>query len=567
MFTEPRSRRTPAGLAAIILAASMMNLPAAPANADDPSPATADKRFHYPEAARGDQVDDYHGTKVADPYRWLEDANSPETHAWVEAENKVTFDYLRHLPQREAIKARLTRLWDYEKYGVPFKEGGRYFYSKNTGLQNQSVIYTAPSLADQPAELLDPNKLSTDGTVSLSSYAISDDGHYMAYGLNASGSDWIEWHVKDVTTGQDLADDLKWSKFSGASWTKDNKGFFYSRYDAPDEKTQFQAANYYHKLYYHAVNTAQDKDLLVYERKDEKEWNFAGDVTEDGQFLIIDVSHGTDPKNRVFYRSLKEGVASAAPAVELLRDADAHYVFVGNDGPTFYFTTNRDAPLGRMVAVDTSKGSGEPPALREIIPPADETLEGVSYVGGCFVASYLKDAHAEIKVFGVDGKLLHAVPLPGLGTATGFGGKAKEEETFFSFSTYTAPPAIYRYDVKTDAASVVFAPKVAFDPADYASEQVFYHSKDGTRVPMIISYKKGMQRNGANPTVLYGYGGFDISLTPAFSPANLVWMEMGGIYAVPNLRGGASTARNGTWQAPRSASKTCSTISSPPPNI
>ncbi len=521
-----------------MLAASLLNAPAQPAATDTPEPVAAGQRFHYPQTARVDHVDDYHGTQVADPYRWLEDANSPQTQAWVEAQNIVTFGYLRHLPAREAIKQRLTQLWDYEKYGVPFKEGGRYFYSKNTGLQNQGVIYTAASLADQPTELLDPNKLSADGTVSLSSYHISDDGRYMAYGLNTSGSDWIEWHVKEVATGHDLPDILKWSKFSGAEWTKDNKGFFYSRYDAPDEKTQLQAVNYYQKLYYHVVGTAQDKDALIYERKDEKEWGFAGIVSDDGQYLVIEVSHGTDPKNRIFYRSLKDGVAGPAPVVELLRDADAHYVFAGNDGPVFYFSTDRDAARGRLVAIDTSRDTGKTPTLREIIPQADETLQGVSYVGGRFVTGYLKDAHAQVKVFGTDGKLLHEVQLPGLGTATGFTGKPKEEETFFSFTTYTAPPTIFRYDVKTDAAAVVFAPKVAFDPAQYTSEQVFYHSKDGTRVPMVISYKKGMQRNGSNPTVLYGYGGFDISLTPAFSPANLVWMEMGGVYAVPNLRGG-----------------------------
>ena len=522
-----------------MLAASSLHAPAQSAVSDTPEPAVARSRFRYPQTPRTDHVDDYHGTQVPDPYRWLEDANSPQTQAWIEAENAVTFGYLRHLPAREGIKQRLTQLWDYEKYGVPFKEGGRYFYTKNTGLQNQGVLYTAPTLADPPTELLDPNKLSADGTVSLSSYHVSDDGRYLAYGLNTSGSDWIEWHVREVATGQDLSDVLKWSKFSGAEWTKDSQGFFYSRYDAPDEKTRLQAVNYYQKLYYHAVGTAQDKDLLVYHREDEKEWGFGGIVTDDGQYLIIDVSHGTDPKNRVFYRPLNVAETRATPVVELLRDADAHYVFVGNDGPTFYFTTDRDAARGRLVAIDTTQDTGgKPPTLREVIAQADETLQGVSYVGGCFVADYLKDAHTQVKVFGTDGKRLHEVQLPGLGTATGFSGKPKDPETFFSFTAYTTPPTIFRYDVQTDAASAVFAPKVAFDPAQYTSEQVFYHSKDGTRVPMIISYKKGMERNGQNPTVLYGYGGFDISLTPAFSPANLAWMEMGGIYAVPNLRGG-----------------------------
>ena len=514
-----------------LLVAAVLNQPAA---AED-----AARRFHYPETAKVEHVDDYHGTKVSDPYRWLEDANSPQTQAWVEAQNKVTFDYLRGLPAREGIKQRLTQLWDYEKFGVPFKEGGRYFYAKNTGLQNQSVVYTAPSLDAAPTALLDPNTFSADGTVWLGSYAVSGDGRYLAYGLNTSGSDWTEWHVREVATGRDLPDLIKWSKFSGASWTKDGKGFFYSRYDTPDEKTQLQAANYYHKLYYHVVGTPQDQDALVYERKDQKEWNLGGEVTDDGQYLIIDVRKGTDPKNRYFYRSLKDGVSADAPTVELLRDADAHYNFVGNEGAVFYFATDRDAPRGRLVAIDTAATpGGGAPALREIIPQAAETLQAVNYVGGRFVAEYLKDAHAQVKVFGTDGKPLHEVALPGLGTATGFGGKAGESETFFSFTTYTAPPTIFRYDVGTDAVSTVFAPKLGFDPADYTSEQSFFVSKDNTRVPIIVSYKKGLKRDGQAPAVLYGYGGFDISLTPAFSPANLAWMEMGGVYAVANLRGG-----------------------------
>ncbi len=492
--------------------------------------------FKYPEAKKTEQVDDYHGTKVADPYRWLEDANSQETQDWVEAENKITFDYLRKIPAREKIHQRVAQLWDYAKFGVPEKEAGRYFFAKNTGLQNQSVIYTTRSLLDQePTELLDPNKLSADGTVSLSGYAISDDGRYMAYGLNSSGSDWILWHVKDVATGIDITDQVKWSKFSGASWTKDSKGFFYSAYDAPDEKTQLQSVNYYQKLYYHVIGTEQSKDVLVYERKDEKEWGFGGAVTDDGQYLIIGVSHGTDPKNRVFFRSLKDG-PTGSPVVELLAQADASYNFVGNDSATFYFLTDKDAPRGKLVALDTT---GDDHSLREIIPQSAETLQAVNYVGGRFVASYLQDAHTLVKIFDPAGKALSEVKFPSLGTAGGFGGKPDDSETFFSFTSYTTPPSIYRYDVKTGETKAVFAPKVPFEPKDYTTEQVFFQSRDGTRVPMFISYKKGMERNGQNPTVLYGYGGFDISLTPTFSPANLVWMEMGGIYAVPNLRGGS----------------------------
>ena len=495
----------------------------------------------YPGTAKTDHVDDYHGTKVADPYHWLEDANSPETKAWVEAQNKVTFGYLRQLPSWEAIHERVSKLWDYEKFGVPHKEGGRYFFSKNSGVQNQSVIYSTPSLATEPTELIDPNKLSDDGTVALSSYAISKDGKYMAYALSTSGSDWIDWHVKEVSTGIDLTDQVKWSKFSGASWTADSKGFFYSRYDEPDAKTQLQSTNYYQKLYYHRVGEEQAKDTLVYERKDEKEWGFGGGVTDDGKYLVIHVSQGTDPKNRVFYRALEGGDVTGGPVIELLKDLDARYDFVGNDGATFYFLTDKDAPRGRLVALDTAAAAKSPdkkPVLREIIPQAAEALQAVNYVGGRFVAEYLKDAHSQVTVFEKDGKSVGEVPFPGLGTASGFGGKPEDPETFYSFTSYTVPLAIYRYDVRSGENRVVFAPKVNFDPEAYTTEQVFYSSRDGTKVPMLISYKKGMKRDGTNPTLLYGYGGFDISITPSYSPANLAWMEMGGIFAVPNLRGG-----------------------------
>ncbi len=505
-------------------------------------PSAQAARLPYPDATKTDHVDDYHGTQVADPYRWLEDANSPETNAWVAAENKLTFGYLRQLPEWDRIHERVSKLWDYEKFGVPHKEGGRYFFSKNSGVQNQSVIYTAPALDAEPTELLDPNKLSEDGTVALSSYAISEDGKYMAYALSASGSDWITWHVKTIATGIDLTDQIKWSKFSGASWTKDGKGFFYSRYDAPDEKTQLQTTNYYQKLFYHRLGDEQGKDTLVYERRDEKEWGFGGDVTDDGNYLIIHVSQGTDPKNRVFYRPLQKDDVAAGPVVELLKELDARYDFVGNDGAVFYFLTDKDAPRGRLVALDTAEAAktpGDRPAFHEIIPQAAEALQAVNYVGGRFVAEYLKDAHSQVRIFEKDGKDAGEVPFPGLGTASGFGGKPGETETFYAFTSYTAPLAIYRYDVRSGENRVVFAPKVNFDPANYTTEQVFYPSRDGTKVPMLISSKKGIVRDGTNPTLLYGYGGFAISITPTFTPANLAWMEMGGIFAVPNLRGGS----------------------------
>ena len=490
-------------------------------------------RLDYPVTRQSDQADDYHGVKVADPYRWLEDDNSAETKAWVEAQNKVTFAYLEQIPQRAAIKTRLTELWNYERYGVPFKQGGHYFIAKNDGLQNQSVLYTMTSLDAEPKLLLDPNKLTADGTVALSGYDISDDGNLMAYGLSTAGSDWQEWKVRDVSTGADLPDHIKWVKFSGASWTQDGKGFYYSRYDEPTEATKLTKANYFHKLYFHRLGTPQLEDKLVYHRPDHKDWNFGGGVTDDGRFLIVTATQGTDPKNRVLYQDLQQ---PDSPVVELLMDFDADYSFIDNDGPVFWFKTDLNAPRHRVIAIDITKP--ERANWKELIPEAAETLAGAGVVNHQFICSYLKDARSQIKIFGLDGKLISEVALPGIGTAGGFGGKRSDTETFYSFTGYTTPATIYRHDLKTGESSVFRAPSVKFNPADYETKQIFYASKDGTRVPMFISHKKGLELDGKNPTLLYGYGGFNISLTPGFSVASLGWMEMGGVYAVPNLRGG-----------------------------
>ncbi|MBO0798411.1 MAG: S9 family peptidase, partial [Blastocatellia bacterium] len=493
-----------------------------------------DKPFDYPKPRKSDQVDDYHGTKVADPYRRLENPDSDETRAWIEAENKLTFDFLEKIPDRKKIEERLTKLWNYEKYGTPFKEGKRYFYFKNDGLQNQSVLYTTDSLNGQPRALFDPNTLAKDGTVALSGFAVSHDGRRLAYGLSSSGSDWMEWKVRDIETGKDLSDDLKWVKFSGASWTKDDKGFFYSRYDEPNEKTKLEDVNYFQKLFYHRLGTPQSEDILIYERKDQKEWGFGGEVSEDGRYLIVYVSQGTDPKNRIFYKDLQN---NDAKVVELIPQLEASYSFIGNDGPLFWFRTDLKATRGRVIAIDTLNPDRK--NWKEIIPQAEETLEGVSLVGDHFIASYLKDAHTQIKLFDLKGKFVREVELPGIGSASGFGGKRKDTETFYAFTSFTTPTTIYRYDIKTGRSTIYRQPKVDFNPGDYETKQVFYQSKDGTRVPMFITYKKGLKLDGNNPTYLYGYGGFSISLTPAFSIANLVWMEMGGVYAQPNLRGGA----------------------------
>jgi prolyl oligopeptidase len=445
----------------------------------------------------------------------------------------VTSAYLETLAGRSAIGDRLTQLWNFERYSTPFKQGGRYFYFKNDGLQNQSVLYTLPSLEAEPRVLLDPNTLSEDGTVSLSGMAVSENGAYLAYGLSSAGSDWVEWYVRDIATGVDTDDRLQWVKFSGASWSHDHQGFFYSRYDEPDETTKLEAVNYYQKLYYHRLGNPQGDDVLVYDRPDQKEWGFGGGVTEDGRYLIISVWKGTDPNNLVFYKDLR---APDSPVVELITEFEASYSFVDNEGPLFWFRTDLEAPKGRLIAIDIAQP--ERGAWQEIIPESDDTLEGVGLLNHQFVADYLKDAYTTIRIFSLTGELVREVALPGIGSAGGFDGKRGDTETFYSFTSFTVPSAIYRYDMVTGQSTLYRQPEVDFDPAAYTTTQVFYESKDGTRVPMFITHKTGLELNGQNPTLLYGYGGFSISLTPAFSVGNLVWMEMGGIYAVPNLRGG-----------------------------
>ncbi|MFS8895780.1 prolyl oligopeptidase family serine peptidase [Synechococcus sp. R3-13] len=476
-------------------------------------------------------VDIYHGQAVPDPYRWLEDLDSEQTRAWIEAQNHLTFNYLQQIPARQRIRERLTQLWNYEKYSQPFKEGGRYFYFKNDGLQNQSVLYTQESLEGQARVLLDPNTFSEDGTVALSGIAISRDGRYLAYGLSRSGSDWQEWKVRDIETGEDLPDHLRWVKFSGASWTLDGQGFFYSRYDEPAPGSEYESVNYFQKLYYHRLGTPQSQDTLVYHRPDQKEWGFAGGVTEDGDYLIISVWRGTDPKNLIFYKDLRD---PQSPVVELIREFEAEYSFVGNDGSRFWLLTDCQAPRRRLVAIDLE----QPDRVQEVIPEAEETLQGVSLINNQFVAFYLKDAHTQIKTFALDGSYLGEIPLPGLGSASGFGGKRYDTETFYTFTSFTTPPTIYRYDFTSGTSTLFRQPQVDFDPQAYEVQQVFYASQDGTRIPMFLVHRRGLARTGDHPTLLYGYGGFGISLTPSFSVGLVAWLEMGGVYAQPSLRGG-----------------------------
>ena len=490
----------------------------------------------YPTTKKGDVVEVLHGRSIADPYRWLEDPNSAETVAWVEAQNKVTFGHLEKIERRTAIRERLTKLWNYERFGVPSRHGSWTIFSKNDGLQNQAVIYKATSLTATPEVLLDPNTLSTDGTVALSGLSFSEDGKYAAYATSASGSDWMEWKVREVATGKDLSDHIKWSKFSGAAWKKDGSGFYYSAYDAPREAGEaYKAVNKNQKVYFHRVGTAQDKDELVYERPDQPDWGFGADVTDDGRFLLIYQSEGTNRENRVFVRDLADAAGKIEPFLDKF---DASYNVIGNDGATFHVVTDKDAPRYRVVSIE--RGKADPAAWKTLIPqPANrDVLSSASIIADRFVTVWRTDAHEKLKLFALDGKMESEIPLPALGSVAGISGKRADKDVFYAFTSFNYPSTTFRYDFATKVSTVFKQPKVDFDPNAFETKQVFYASKDGTKIPMFIVHKKGLVLDGSNPTYLYGYGGFDISLEPSFSTANIVWMEMGGVYAQPNLRGG-----------------------------
>jgi prolyl oligopeptidase len=494
--------------------------------------------FEYPPTHRSDQVDNYHDTTVADPYRWLEDVDSQETRDWVKAQNQLTFSYLKQIPARPKIRERLTKLWNYERFGLPAKRGAYYFFTRNNGLQNQSVLHVAETL-DGPARiLLDPNTLSDEGTVALANWVPSPDGKLLAYGLAADGSDWREWRVLHVHDGQMTMDHLEWIKFSSVSWTADSQGFFYSRYDAPPEGKQFTGTNYFQKLYYHRLGDRQEQDQLIYERPDHKEWGFGGYVTDDGRYLIISVWKGTLRRNQLLYKDLTKPDSSV---VELLTGFDAEYDFVGNDAEHFWIATDRDAARRQVVRISLENPA--PEHWQSILKESEHVLENIQLVGQRLLATYLKDAHSLVQVFSLEGELVQQLELPGIGSARGFGGRSTDQETFYTFTNYTTPSTTYRFDISNGTSVIYRQPKVLFDPQDYETRQVFYRSKDGTRIPMFISYRKGMGDPSQRPTILYGYGGFDISLTPGFSVANLVWMERGGIYVVANLRGGGEYGR------------------------
>lgn len=480
----------------------------------------------YPSAPQDSVADEFHGTTIADPYRWLEDASSQETRNWVNAQNTVTQDFLSDCPTRNELKERLTHLWNYERYSVPFQEGGHFFYFKNDGLQNQSVLYVDDRV------LLDPNTLSKDGTVALGSLAVSEDGKYLAYALSNAGSDWQTWHVKEIETGEDLEDILYWSKFSGASWAKDSSGFYYSRYDPPVKGEVFQQVNKFQKLCFHKLGTDQSHDEIVYERPDEPDWGFSGQVSEDGAWLVIHSWVGTDPKNRVFLKNL----TTSTPVQPFLTNFDASYSVRGNDGGQFYIQTDNNAPKGRVISVDAAYP--DPAAWKTLIPETSETLEGVSLVGEKFFCIYLKDATTRVKVFSLTGESQSEVALPGLGSAYGFGGKRSKLDTYFSFTNFTTPTQIWRYDIATGQKSLWRQPNLEIDLSELTVEQVFVTSKDGTKVPLFLTRRKDAPQDGSNKVYLYGYGGFNVSLTPYFSVSSALWLERGGVLAVACLRGG-----------------------------
>ncbi|MFT3745760.1 MAG: prolyl oligopeptidase family serine peptidase [Pyrinomonadaceae bacterium] len=497
------------------------------------------QKFDYPKPRRGDQVDDYSGVKVADPYRWMEDTESAETKAWIEAENKLTNSYLSTIPQREAIKNRLTEIWNYERISAPSKiTDNFYIYSKNDGLQNQSVLYKATSITDPGTVFFDPNKLRADGTAALGGSSFTDDGKLWAYGVSQAGSDRSEWFVMDVATGKLLPDTLSPNRQGIAAWLKDNSGFYYTSYPPAEKGQELKNTTYYQKLYFHKMGTPQSEDYVVYERPDNKEYFCGAEISEDGNWLIITVGKGTERMNMVYFKNL---TMEKAPILPLVENLDNAWNFLGNDGSTFYFQTDKGASRGKVVKVDALAATKN---WVDVIPETPDTLNGVQFLNDQLVLNYMHDAYTKIKIFETSGKWVRDVELPGIGSAGGFGGKRKDHETFYSYSSYNAPPTIYRYDMKTGKSTLFRSVKVKFDPNAYEVKQVFYPSKDGTKVPMFLTYKKGTKLDGSNPTILYGYGGFNIASTPGFSIARVPWLEMGGIYAVACIRGGSEYGKD-----------------------
>jgi len=499
--------------------------------------AEAPSKLAYPPARTVEQTDDYFGTSVSDPYRWMEDVDSAELKTWIDAENELTQAYLAQVPVRETMQRRLMELINFERYTAPERRGSRYFYSHNSGLQNQNVLYWQEGLDGEPKVLLDPNTFSADGTVAISGISITDDGLLAAYSIADAGSDWVKWHVRNVTTGEDLPDVVAWSKFSGASWMKDGSGFFYARYDEPaagaSEAEALKTANYFHQICFHTLGTLQSEDRLVFHRPDDGELHLGAAVTEDGHYLVIHQSKGTSPNNELAVQDLRD---PNKPLMRLIDTADATYAPINNDGTLFWLLTTLDAPNGKVISIDLNNPARE--NWKTVIPESANKLSDISIIDNTFIANYLADAQSRVELRSLNGSLLEQLHLPAIGTAYGFSGLRRDTETFYQFSNFTTPGTTYRLDMKTRKSTLFRQPKLLFDPDLYETKQIFTASKDGTRVPMFISHKKGLVLDGTAPTLLYAYGGFNISLMPEFSPSHVMWMEMGGVYAQASLRGG-----------------------------
>jgi prolyl oligopeptidase len=502
--------------------------------------ASAGHPLPYPAAPRGNVVTDYHGMKVADPYRWMEDIDSPATRAWVEAEDKLSRGYLSSLPERDAIAQRLRQIWNFERWSAPVRHGPYWFYTHNDGLQNQAVIFVTSDPNKAPGRvLLDPNTLSKDGTVALRETAVSDDGRLFAYALSDAGSDWQIWHVRNVDTGTDLPDEIRWSKAGTGSWRKDGSGFYYTAYEPPNGSEALKAANQYQKLLFHKLGTPQAQDQLVYTRSDDPDWFVGGSVTDDGRYLVIQANHGDEVQNTLLVQDLAQ---PGAPVQPVIPQPDAVYNFIGNIGSRLFVMTDNGAARYKIVAIDLPHP--DPGHWQTVVPEGTDTLDSVTLVGGQLIAEYLHDAHSAVRRYTPEGKLVGEVRLAGLGAASGFEGRMEDRETFYSYSSFTLPPSVYRLDLDSGASSLWKTPHLeGFDPEQYETQQVFYSSKDGTRVPLYIVSRKGTRLDGRNPTLLYGYGGFNISLEPQFSAAVAGWLEMGGVYAMANLRGGGEYGR------------------------
>lgn len=499
------------------------------------SMSTFAQKLQYPITKKVDQTDTYFGIKVADPYRWLEDDNSPETIKWVEAQNKATFDYLGKIPYRDKIKERLATLLNYPKYGSPFRRGENYFFFKNDGLQNQSVLYVQKGLEGSPELFLDPNKLSADGTSRLISFSLSRDGKYAAYTVSTGGSDWEDCYVMDVASKSKLPDTLNWLKVTGVAWQ--GNGFYYSRYDAPEKGKELSSKNENHKVYYHRLGTTQSDDELVYEDKANPQRFHNLGTTEDERFAILTVSERGKGKegNALFYRDLSKNEKSFTPIVATI--GDFQYTAIDNVGDRLLIQTDQNAPNGKVMLFDPMNPG--PSDWKEVLPEKPEPLQGVGTAGGKLFATYLKDVATRAYVYSLEGKFENEVKLPDLGSAGGFGGLRDDKYVFYVFTSFTYPPTIYRYDIAARKSTVFRAPEIPdYNAADYTTDQVFYHSKDGTRVPMFVVHKKGLKLDGNNPTFLTAYGGFDITVSPAFSSLRLALLEQGFVYASANLRGG-----------------------------